>query len=475
MILYKLHNRIFRVIGFGLIMLAACAPAAPAAPAAPVEVEVEVEVTRIVEVAGKPVIKVVVAPPIPTVPEVAIRYYSLHAIDHTHIVIPLKRGWNKDVGISILPEPFGSSVGADKIVSGLTSGSVDIASGSTVFALAGYDKNDGYRDFGHGDIFQGFGFMVDPKAGYKSVEDFISEGKQPKDAIKATAEQFRGKKLSTLNEGGILGFINIALESAGMSIDDIEVQKFDTDSKIIAEMISGRADFAVGSAPGRISMTLEGFVPVLTSLHISKFAEASPDSKELRAVFHDGWATTPQYWESNRETVFRFMSMIYRTLRAMVDTPEETIPDHVDFYNSIAGATLTAEDAKIIYDELDPFVKYEDQGPWYEDEFRKSNPLHYCNVTGSHIKLWEENEVLKPGAWSCENASFSLELWSEFKAREANSAQLINKAEGLVSDNTPQAKELLDKAKFFTEIYDFLDAERFAEAAIEWAEFEKGL
>ena len=39
-LLDKLHNRIFRVIGFGLIMLAACAPAAPAAPAAPVEVEV---------------------------------------------------------------------------------------------------------------------------------------------------------------------------------------------------------------------------------------------------------------------------------------------------------------------------------------------------------------------------------------------------------------------------------------------------
>ena len=36
----------------------------------------------------------------------------------------------------------------------------------------------------------------------------------PKEAINATMAQFKGKTLSTLNEGGILGFINIALESA---------------------------------------------------------------------------------------------------------------------------------------------------------------------------------------------------------------------------------------------------------------------
>ena len=231
-------------------------------------------------------------PAVPEIPEVEVRYASLHAIDHTHIVIPVQKGWDKDVGLTIAPGKFGTSVGADKIVSVLTAGTVDISSGSSVFSLAGYGTNSDYVDFMHGDIFQGFGFMVDPQAGYKSVGAFIEEGLDPTAAIKATAEQFRGKSLATLNEGGIRGFITIALESAGMSMDDITVNSFDTDSKIIAEMISGRADFAVGSAPGRVSMTLEGFVPVLTSLHISRFAKPSPDSNELRAVFHDGWATT---------------------------------------------------------------------------------------------------------------------------------------------------------------------------------------
>ena len=59
-------------------------------------------------------------PEIPTIPEVSFSYASLHAIDHTHIVIPVSKGWHKDVGITVTPEPYGSSVGADKIVAGLT-------------------------------------------------------------------------------------------------------------------------------------------------------------------------------------------------------------------------------------------------------------------------------------------------------------------------------------------------------------------
>jgi len=405
---------------------------------------------------------------------VKIRYSSLHAIDHTHIVIPVKRDWNKDVGLDIEPDVYGTSVGADKIVSVLTSGTVEIASGASVFGLGGYDTNDNYVSFGHGDIFQGFGFMVDPEAGFKTVDDFVAEGMDGKAAITATAEQFRGKRLATLNEGGIRGFITIALESAGMTLDDIQVDNFDTDSKIIAELVSGRADFACGSAPGRVSMTLQGFAPVLTSLHITQFAAPSPDSKELRAIFHDGWVTSREYYENEHDTVVRFMSMMYRTLRLMVDNPDETIPDHVDYYNSISGSSLTPEDVKVIYDELDPFVAYEDQGAWYDADQMATNPFHYCNVTGAHIKLWEEQGVLEAGKYNCENVSFALQLWQEFKASEANAAALVEQATGAITDPAKQAtaKELLDKASFYASIYDFMDAERFAQAAIEWAAYE---
>ncbi len=406
-------------------------------------------------------------PAIPTIPQVQVRYASLHAIDHTHIIIALHREWQKDVGIQLVPEPFGTNVGADKIVSVLTSGTVDIASGSSFFALAGYGTNSGYVDFGHGDIFQGFGFMVDPQSEFSSVDDLVKAGLESKEAIKKVVQQFLGKKLVTLNEAAIRGFISVALELADIRIDEITLNGFDTDSKLIAEMVAGRADFAVGSAPGRVSLTLKDFVPVLTSLHLAQFANASPNSRELRAVFHDGWATTREYWENNRETIFRFMSMMYRTLRLMVDKPEETIPEHVDFYNSITGATLTPKDVEVIYRELDPFVPYEEQGPWYQDAFRNSNPFHYCNVIGSHIQLWEELEVLEQGKWTCNDVSVALELWKEFKKRESNASDLIKQADIRVTEANQQATELLEQAKFYQEIYNFLDAERFAKAALD--------
>ena len=60
-----------------------------------------------------------------------------------------------------------------------------------------------------------------------------------------------------------------------------------------------------------------------------------------------------------------------------------------------------------------------------------------------------------------------------FQERKVNAHNLIREAESLVTANTKTANELLVKAKFYDDIYDFLDAERFAQAAIEWAEYEK--
>ena len=60
------------------------------------------------------------APAIPEIPQVTINFASLPAIDHTHIVIPVKREWNKDVGIEVEPDIYGSSITAEKFVSALS-------------------------------------------------------------------------------------------------------------------------------------------------------------------------------------------------------------------------------------------------------------------------------------------------------------------------------------------------------------------
>ena len=52
----------------------------------------------------------------------------------------------------------------------------------------------------HGDIFQGFGFMVDPEAGYKSVTDFIDEGMEPTASINPSLT-FGSQKLAYLGAG----------------------------------------------------------------------------------------------------------------------------------------------------------------------------------------------------------------------------------------------------------------------------------
>ena len=206
---------------------------------------------------------------------------------------------------------------------------------------AGPQSNPNYVDFMHGDIFQGFGFMVDPEAGYKSVTDFIDEGMEPTASIKATAGQFRGKALATLNEGGIRGFITIALESAGMSMDDIKVNSFDTDSKIVAEMISGRTDL------GRLRAG-DDVTPHLAVRGGHAGLQGAPGRVPRRLGDHAGLLREQQ------GDALSLASMIYRTLRLMVDRPQETIPTHTDFLNSIMGSTLTPVDVEVILRRAQP-------------------------------------------------------------------------------------------------------------------------
>ena len=104
-----------------------------------------------------------------------------------------------------------------------------------------------------------------------------------------------------------------------------------------------------------------------------------------------------------------------------------------------------------------------------------TNPFHYCNVTGAHIKLWEEQGVLEPGDWTCENVSVALELWAEFKQREANAESLIE--DGKRHDHGRHAdrpKNCSIALSFYQDIYDFLDAERFAQAAANGQRHETG-
>jgi ABC-type nitrate/sulfonate/bicarbonate transport system substrate-binding protein len=412
-------------------------------------------------------------PEIPTIPQVEVSFGHEPYLDHTQGIIGMEKGWFKDVGITITPEPAGKVISNEAFIGVLSAGTLDVMSGSAVLVLPAIKETPPYKAFVHGDMFQGYALMAQPDDGYKTVQDFIDEGVPPKEALGKAVGQMRGKRFAYPPEAAIKGFIFLCLEKAGMTLDDVESIVAE-DAKTWAMMIGDQADFQVGGVPSRITLESKGFLPVITSGDLAQYADASADASELRAVFQDGWMALDSWIEDNYDTMLRMSSVMFRITKYMNTNQAESIAIHLPFLNSAAGTQITPEECVVVYESLDPFLTFEDQKVWY---LEMDNPLYIGYVTGSHIKMWEEKELFKPGEVKVSDVDLSERVYNEFLEMRADSDSLMAEAKGFIADgeadgkDVGQAKELYGRAQFFYDAYDFLDSKRFAAAAIEWANY----
>lgn len=413
-------------------------------------------------------------PEIPAIPEAKLVFCHAPYLDHTEGIIGIEKGWFKDVGITIEPEPYGKVPSTENAVQVLSSGACDVLSASALFLLPSKQNVPNYKWFVHGDMFQGYALMAQPDDGYKSVDEFIAEGNSPEEAMKLAVEQMKGKRFAYPSEAPIKGFIDLVLEKGDMSLDDVQSIVAE-DAKTWAMMIAEQADFQVGGVPARLTLETKGFKPIITSQDLAQYAEASADSRELRAVFHDGWGSLDKWLFNNYDTMLRLSSVLFRITEFQNTNRDEALAIHVPFLNSAAGTDISPETAIVVYESLDPFLTFEDQAAWYLDD---DNPLNYKYVTGSAIKMWEEKELFAPGEVTIEDVSIAEIVYRQFLAMKAETETYMEEAEQIIKQadkdgvEVPTAKDLLDKAKAQYDAYNYLDSSSFAKAAMEWAGYE---
>jgi len=415
-------------------------------------------------------------PAIPEIPKVEVVFGHEPYMDHTEYIIGMSKDWYEEVGITILPKPNGKVISSENCVPVLAAGSVDILSGSSVLFLGAYKSLPPYKGIFWADIFQGYAIMAQPDKGYKSVDDFIAEGVEPKEALFKAAQQMKGKKFGYPTEAAIKGFIFLALEKGGITLGDVDTV-IAPDAKTVAMMIGKQIDFEVGGVPAHITLESKGFKPIITSFDLARYAKPSPESKELRAIFHDGMVALDSWIEKNHDTMLRMCGVLARITVFMNEHQAEAIEIHRPFLNSAAGTNITHEETIVIYESLDPFIPFDQQWMWYLDP---NNPLYEDNIHGSHIKIWEEKGLFKPGEVKPEDVSIASKNYKELLYLRDNAhmkmlktQRLLKKAEekGVTGPDLNQAKDLLAKANDHSEIYNYLDASRFADAALEWVNY----
>lgn len=398
------------------------------------------------------------------IPKVTVRFGHEPYLDHTQASIALEKGWFDEVGIDIQQDNSGVDgivVDGNQAISIFSSGRLDVMSGSAQLLMPAVKNVPPYKMFFFADIFQGYAILAQPDSGYKSFAEFFEgEDMAPEEAYKATMEQMKGKIFAYPPEAAIKGFIGLALKKGGVTLDDMETNVA-KDSTNVSLMQSGRADFQVGGVPSRLTLETAGFKPIVTSADLAQFAEPSADSEELRAVFHDGWLAPEEWVQDNRDTMLRMASVGFRINQFIKEKAEEAMSIHVPFLNSVAGTDFDDETAEVAYESLHPFYTLEDQKAWHLEE---DNPLNGKYVIGSAIKLYEEEGTLGEGEYTWEDFSVAHEVYRELLDYREQASQLIKKAES--KDLGGEKAELLKKAKRQHENFNFLDAKRFAEAAV---------
>lgn len=412
-------------------------------------------------------------PAIPEIPKQVVRYAHAPFLDHTQAVIGMHKGWFDDVGIDIQPKPYALTIPSEQRPAALAAGTVDMVSASVAAMLAVMKQQPNIRFFAAGDVFQGYAILAQPDGGYKTYQDFLKAGDKPDDAMVKTIRQMRGKRWAAQGLAVTQQFVDLVLEKAGMTRNDLTIIPVD-DPKTVNLMLTKQADFQTAGAPARMELQGKGMVPILTILDMAQHARPSADSKELRAVYMDGWVTTTDFWEKHRDAVLRMASVQFRITKFIHTNQREALEIHVPFLNSVAGRSLTLEDGKRIYEELDPFLTFEQQHRLY---FDKSYPMYYEWEVGAKIKAYEERGVYKPGEMTVDKATLAHTVYFTFWDLKSKTDRLLSEIQAAFTaakragKNPAKAEELQQRAKFFYDAYDFLDAHRFAVAAKEWAEY----
>lgn len=250
-------------------------------------------------------------------------------------------GWFEEEGIDL---EYTVLDWYDKTNEALASNSVDIASSTLDSRIGPADTFTGAKQFMLGYSYEGFGLLTRPDSGVKTYQDFLDEGLEQEDAVAAVAAQLEGKTIIFPASGSSLVLVAATLESAGLSLDDINVVDMNVDQGLSA-FLGGNGDFYLGGTPQRVRAMQEGNEVLVDATNL-------PAS----AVELAGFAATDQFIGEHPDLIEKFIRVWYRGIEYVNQNPEDGYKRIVDIVNEVHGTEfLTVEDMKGIWNQIEYF------------------------------------------------------------------------------------------------------------------------
>jgi predicted CopG family antitoxin len=138
------------------------------------------------------------------------------------------------------------------------------------------------------------------------------------------------------------------------------------------------------------------------------------------------------------------------------DYPDSAIALHMPYLSEVSGQQFGPEEGRIIYQDLDPFVTFENQREWFHNP---RNPLYYANLNGSILNSFIAQGIFRNPAPAVETVIYADDVYRELE-RLKGSADSIFRV--LNRGTTNSSRRLISEARRQYGFYNYFDAERLA-------------
>ncbi|WP_233194907.1 ABC transporter substrate-binding protein [Cryobacterium sp. M91] len=312
-------------------------------------------------------------------------------------IIGTEKGWFEEVGLDVQFQ----SLAWNAVMPVVASGDIDLAVYATtgVVATANADPEVVYA-YAWNFFTEGAAMMVRPDGGIKSVEDLEDESTDRDAARDAAVRQLKGKTIVTTLSTDMGKTVVDALESVGLTQDDVELIDMDTDAGLAA-FLAGTGDAYLGGIAQRATALKNGMVAAITGV-------------DLSAPVINGAVMKRSYLESNKDDVLAFVNVMHRIIRfcdAELDECGKIITDRL---NEETAGGLTVEAFKDYWQKLELYASNAQES---SDMALSKDGISYWKTTwdGDNKYLVETGAI--PAEVESAEHFLMPEVWDEYVAK----------------------------------------------------------
>jgi NitT/TauT family transport system substrate-binding protein len=235
------------------------------------------------------------------------------------------------------------TLGWDAIMPAVASGTVDVAINNTtgVISVANREPSVIYW-YGWNPFTEGAALIGDKNSSLKSVDQFKAEGMTERQAVNAAITQLKGKTIVTTLSSDMGKAVDAALQSAGMSRDDVKIVDLNPDQGLAAFLAGKTGDAYLGGVPQRTKAVKEGF-PIIAS------------GPQLAPPPINGFVTKKGFADDNQDSMLALMHAMFRAVRYCNAHTQECADMIVSELNKTTGGGLTPKDFTDSWQKIENF------------------------------------------------------------------------------------------------------------------------